>query len=754
MTRQALLLFALLLSQPALGQVIEGTITSAGKAVPLATVLIVHTSLGTAAGIDGSYRLELRAAGTFEVKFSAVGYASQTHEVTVTSGEPVTLDVVLAPSTYEADAIVVTGTLEAAGLRESPVKVDVVPPRFLQMSPSANVMDVLERVNGLYQQIDCGVCYTNNIRINGADGPNTAVLIDGMPIMSSLASVYGLNGISPMLIRQIEVIKGPMSTLYGPEALGGVINILTKNPATAPTLSVNTFATTHTEVAAEFAAVPLRGRTQAIISGTLFVADHFRDRNGDRFSDRPLTTRLSLFAKASRNDQLGFTRGTLATKVYFEQRNAGTKAFLNNPAGLRGSPLIYGESIITRRAELLGSYQLQPQLQLRTSGAFHEQDAFYGTTALYAIQTDAFVQMSWTPLVHSPGGHSPLFGATMRLVRYDDGTGVTGKYDESGRLIANRPEVRAIPGLFAQDDWEVSHRLRLLLGLRGDYHRRHGIIASPRAAVKWQPSDLTTMRLNAGTGFRVVNLFTEDHAVYTGGRALLILDDLRPEQSVSITSSIRRVLDLLSPITIDADVFWTRFSNHIQPDYSVPGQIRYSNLAGTATSRGVSLQVQGTAGTELRYTAGATLLDIFVDTDGTQHALEFAPDYQGIVTFTWDAPLEFVVDYSFNLTGPMALPFFEPGIRQAYEETTGAPLHPVSPAYAVHSIQLSRMLTVGRHLLQIYTATENVLDYRQSSPIVGYYDGNPGFGQSFDTSYVYGPIEGRHFGFGARLTRP
>ena len=742
-----------LVSLPAASQVLRGTVTSEGEPVSFATIRIVHTALGTAADVNGSYRLVFSRHGTYEVAISAVGFASQTHIVTLAARDTVRLDVSLAVSTYESSTLVITGTLEEVDQRESPVKVDVVPPRFLQSTPSANVMDALARVNGLYQKIDCGVCYTNNIRINGVDGPNTAVLIDGMPVMSSLAAIYGLNGISPILIRQIEIIKGPMSTLYGSEALGGVINILTKNPANAPGLSVNAFSTTYAEAAVELAAVPFRGRTDAMVSGTLYSAAHYRDLNGDGFSDRPLTTRIALFAKSNRRDRYGMVRGSLAAKAYYERRDAGTRAFLRDPERLRGSDEIYGESILSRRAEVLATYSLRPDVELRGSAAFHEQNSYYGETGYFATQADAFTQVAWTPMAPALHGHSPLIGFAIRAVRYDDDAEATGDYDDNGRLIVNRPHTRFIPGLFVQDDWQVSHHLRLLLGMRGDYQSHHGIIASPRAALKWQPGERTTLRFNAGTGFRAVNLFTEEHAAYTGGRATLVLEDLRPERSVSTTASIRQIIGARSPVIIDADAFWTRFSNKIEPDYSIPGQIRYQNLVGSATTRGVSISAQGSIGRGLRYSAGATLLDVYVSEEGARHPLEFAPDFQGTATATWEAPRGIVVDYSVQLHGPMALPYYEPSVREAYRNATGSPLHSVSPTYLVHTIQVSKMLTFGSQLLHVYGAIENAFGYRQSSPIVGYYDGTPGFGPSFDTAYVYGPIEGRHYGIGMRLTR-
>lgn len=757
MTRFALLVLFAFASASAAAQTVEGTVTSDGQGVPFATILVTETAAGTAARADGAYRLRLPQAGTYRLRAQAVGYASADTTVTLAAGQTVRLDLALVVATYESEAVVVTGTLQHVAVRDSPVKVDVIPARFLETVPSANVMDAVERVNGLYQQIDCGVCYTNNIRINGIDGPNTAVLIDGMPVMSSLATVYGLNGISPILIRQVEVVKGPMSTLYGSEALGGVINILTKDPATAPTLSTHVFSTTHAEMAAEFAVVPLRGRTSALVSGTLFHVSDYHDNNGDGFSDRPFETRLALFGKTTHRDALGFERASLVGKVYYEDRAAGVEPFLRDPDGLRGSSDLYGESIYTRRFELIGSLSLRPDLTLRASGALHGQDSFYGDTGYDATQIDGFGQLLYTPATEGTAldGHSLLAGATLRAIRYDDGSGATGLYDDAGTLLENRPDNRIVPGLFVQDDWQVSDHVRLLGGLRTDYQPGYGIIPSPRAAIKYQPTEITTARLNVGTGFRIVNLFTEDHAAYTGGRATLILEDLEPERSVSATASLQQIIGTRAPVTLDLDVFWTAFSNKIEPDYSVPGEIRYANLDGGATTRGLALQVQGAlAGGHLRYTVGGTLLDVVVKADGERRPLEFSPDYQGTATLTWEAPAALVVDYTMRLTGPMALPAYGDDVAAAYQAATGAPLRRESPVYTVHNLQATRDVRFGGRLAQIYLAVENVFDYRQSSPLVGYYDGNPGFGDTFDTAYVYGPIEGRHFGAGLRVTLP
>ena len=722
-------------------QVVIGTVTSGEEPVGLATVQIVGTALGTAADLGGAYRLELPGPGRYFLRVSAIGFEAAEHTLNVDVATRIRVDVDLIPAIYEAGAVVVTGTMIQEGLRVSPVRVHVVPSRFLETVPTVNVMEALARVNGLSEQIDCSICHTSSIRINGVDGANTAVLIDGMPLMSSLAAQYGLQGISPILVHQVEIIHGPVSTLYGSEALGGVINILTKNPAATPSLSVNAYGSSRGAVAAEFSAAPFRGRTGLVASGTVLSARTWRDANADGFSDGPLINRTGMFAKLVRQDERGFPKTSLAAKVYYENRTAGTRTFFRSARALRGSGVHYGESILTRRAELFGTWIAYPALKLSASGALHAQDSFYGPTAYAATQSDAFAQLVWTPRASRMQRHNPLAGLALRLQHYDDGTDATGTYDEDGQLTSNRPHVRFIPGLFVQEDWQARPDWRVLAGLRADHQKNYGLILSPRAAVWWQPVRTTTVRVNAGTGFRTVNLFTEDHAVYTGGRVLVIEEDIRPERSMSATVSLRQIIGAHAPVTVDATAFWTRFSNKIEPDYSLSGIIRYANLTGYAISRGVSIQAQGLIGRRLRYTLNTSLLDVCIIEDGEQRALEYAPDFQGNANVVWEGPYGLELDYTARLAGPMPLPAFAPSVRRAYTAATGAPLYDRSPAHSIHNLQIARKIRVREQLLHLYAAVLNALGYVQSSPVIGFYDGQPGFGPTFDTTYVYGPIE-------------
>lgn len=118
----------------------------------------------------------------------------------------------LKPMGSVLSEVVVTGTMKEVKRLESPVPVELYNPAFFRKNPTACIFDGLQQVNGVRPQINCNVCNTGDIRINGLPGPYTMVLIDGMPIVSSLSTVYGLSGIPNSLVERIEIVKGPASS--------------------------------------------------------------------------------------------------------------------------------------------------------------------------------------------------------------------------------------------------------------------------------------------------------------------------------------------------------------------------------------------------------------------------------------------------------------------------------------------------------------------------------------------------------------
>lgn len=691
-----------------------------GAPVPYASISVVGTQRGAVADADGLFRLEGLGRGEQTLLVSAQGFGAV--EVSVAAGTIGHVTIVLEPDPVALEALTVTGTMKSATVGQSPVKVNVVPRAVLQRNATNNLVEAVQFVNGIYNQIDCGVCYTNNLRINGMEGPYTAVLIDGMPLMSSLASVYGLNGINPALIEQIEIIKGPSSTLYGSEAMAGVINVITKDPRFAPRLALDAWGTSDAEGNVDFAASTRPGDVSGFLSGNVAYNNRFVDGNGDGFSDFPLNRRGVVFGKLDVSPS-GERRATLTAKYLYEDRFGGVEGWTRAD---RGSDRVYGESIYTNRVEMLGSYLPSWSDQIRFEGSYswHDQDSWYGDSPYDATQHIAFGNALWGPVL---GAHDLLLGASLRYQTYDDNTPATATVDR-----------RLIPGIFGQDEIRFDNGTTILGGLRADHHEEHGVITSPRLAFKWDAFEHTSFRLNAGTGFRVVNLFTEDHAALTGAREVVIASELEPERSRSVTVNVNQVIEFgPNPMMIDVDLFHTRFSNKIVPDYDVdPNQIVYDNLGGHAVSRGVGVTFnQNVDFDRFLYSVGVTVQDVYT-AEGADRADEFfAPRVRGVLSATYNArslPVRF--DYTGSITGPMRLPSYDEPFARAER----------SPTYSIHNVQGSWTVAGGPEL---YLSVKNVFDYVQPSALI---DPADPFGDDFDTAYVYGPLRGRHLMLGLR----
>ncbi|MGB1841181.1 MAG: TonB-dependent receptor [Longimicrobiales bacterium] len=695
-------------------------VRQSGSPVPYASIAVVGSQRGVIADADGRFRVVGLPLGDYVLIASAQGFGAVETRVRAGSAEVVTI--VLEPDPVALEALTVTGTMKSATVAESPVKVNVVPRAVLQRNATNNLVEAVQFVNGIYNQVDCGVCYTNSLRINGMEGPYTAVLIDGMPLMSSLASVYGLNGINPALIEQIEIIKGPSSTLYGSEAMAGVINVITKDPRFAPRLAVDAWGTSDAEGNIDFAASTRPGDVSGFLSGNVAYNSRFVDGNGDGFSDFPLNRRGVVFGKIDVSPA-GERRASLTAKYLYEDRFGGVEGWTRKH---RGSDQVYGESIHTNRVEILGAYLPRWSNEIRLEGSYswHDQDSWYGDSPYAASQHIAFGNALWGPMF---GRHDLLIGASLRYQTYDDNTPATTEIDR-----------RLIPGLFAQDELRFANGVTVLGGVRADHHEEHGVIASPRVAFKWDAFEHTSFRINAGTGFRVVNLFTEDHAALTGAREVLIVSQLEPERSRSVTLNVNQVVEFgPNPMMIDVDLFHTRFSNKIVPDYDVdPNQIVYDNLDGHAISRGVGLTLnQNVDFDRFLYSVGVTVQDVYT-VEAEQLADEFfAPNVRGVLSATYNArsvPLRF--DYTGSITGPMRLPAYEAPFTRAER----------SPTYAIHNVQGSWRIEGGA---EFYLSVKNLSDYVQPSALID--PANP-FGDDFDTAYVYGPLRGRHLMLGLR----
>ncbi len=652
----------------------------------------------------------------------------------------------------ELNEVVVSGTLKAVKRLESAVPVEVYSPVFFKKNPTASIYEALQNVNGVRPQLNCGVCNTGDIHINGLEGPYTSVMIDGMPIVSSLSTVYGLSGIPNSLVERIEIVKGPASSLYGSEAVGGLINIITKNPSNAPQFSADVFSTSWLETNADLGVkFNINKKVTSLLGLNYYNYGQTIDNDNDGFTDVTAQNRISVFNKWN------FTRQqnrlfTVAVRGMYEDRWGGDIRWEKK---YRGGDEIYGESIYTKRGELLGSYQLPTteKLMLSFSGTMHFQDSRYGTTSYIANQKIGFLQLTWDKKL---GKNDLLTGIASRYTYYDDNTPSTALSNE------NNPEKTWLPGIFVQDEITFSEKHKLLLGLRYDYNSIHGNIITPRLAYKLKINDNNILRFNAGTGFRVVNLFTEDHAALTGSREVVIANNLDPEKSINANLNYIKKIYFSNGtfLGIETTAFYTRFSNKIVSDYETdPNQIIYNNIDGYALSQGISCNTDINFTNGLKFILGATYMDV----SNVENGIKTRPLLTENFTGTWAVSykinsMNLAVDYTGNVYSPMKLPLLS--------ETD--PRNPNSPWYSLQNIQFTYS---GWKKFELYAGIKNLLNFtpKRNNPFLisrtedpfdknVQYDtngkvlvtpDNP-YGLTFDTTYVYGPNQGIRGFFGLR----
>ena len=220
---------------------IQGVVYSNSETIPYVKIIVKSLKINTISDINGRFRLENIPNGMYELKLFAFGFKPKT--ISIKSPSSSILKINIEKESQNFEEVVVSGTLKETSKKESIVNVEIFRPKILNKNPSPSIYESIGIVNGVRPQLNCNVCNTGDIQINGLEGAYTMMLIDGMPIVSSLSTVYGLTGIPNSLIDRIEVIKGPASTLYGSEAIGGVINVITKKPQNENLLSLNLFTT-------------------------------------------------------------------------------------------------------------------------------------------------------------------------------------------------------------------------------------------------------------------------------------------------------------------------------------------------------------------------------------------------------------------------------------------------------------------------------------------------------------------------------
>ncbi|GGE19305.1 MULTISPECIES: TonB-dependent receptor [Sphingobacterium] len=708
--------------------------------LPGASVMWIGTSKGVSSNESGSFSINSDGVLDKRLIFSFAGY----HTDTIKWEGQAYLSVTLDPKDNSLEIVEVN--YRRPGIYSSVLsvgKTEIIGMKELSKAACCDLAGCFGTQASVQAHPTNAVTNAQELRLLGMSGVYNQVLFEGMPMIQGLSYTYGISTYPGTLVEAIHISKGSTSVLQGFESISGQINVQGRNPASAEKLYlnayVNNFQEKHLNANLSWSAGKKKYWHSLLALHTVQPAKRV-DRNNDGFLDLPLLRRYMAYNKWEYNTgrETGLT-AQMGWRIVHENRLGGQVGF-RSPSD-RGSTSVYGQSIRFSQPEIFfkSGYRFDERnaIQASLSGFYHDQQSWFGTLKYKATQASAQfnVQHEWK----WQDRNLLKYGLSYRYQELDENIMMLDPSDTRTYGGDYLTRLR-VPGIFAENTFETEDKKwSLMTGIRADRHQKYGWYATPRALAKFVINENHTFRASGGTGWRQVNLFSEQINLLSSSRNLIFEEELKPEKATTWGVSHTWNFWLGSAnVVLSGDFYQTLFRNQFFPDYdSDPTKAFIRNFSGNSRSNGVQLEgsVQLVSGFELR--TAYNYLDVYQIQQGEKFILPFNSKNRIMGALSYATPNEkWQFDANAHWYDRMRLPNTQPN-PEPYRRPS------VSEPYTTVNLQA----TAKMRQFEVYGGCENIGNYRQANPIIG--ADNP-FGPYFDISSVWGPIRGREFYLGLR----
>ena len=726
---------------------------------------LIESQLKVTTDAEGEYTILGVKAGKHTMQVDFLGYETQRIEIVVDGEEVVSKDIQLSVKNYDMDEVVVSANRNEVKRCMAPVVVSVLNNKTFETVNSPDLAKSLNYQSGLRVENSCQNCAFPQVRINGLEGPYSQILINSRPVVSALSGVYGLEQIPVNMIDRVEVVRGGGSALFGANAVGGTINIITKTPTTN-SFAVNTQISNMNGKAWEETV----GANVSLVSKDrdygIALYESYRNRSpydadGDGFSEVGLlemnTFGLRSFYRPTSQNVINveyhttneFRRG--GNK--FDQEPFKTDITEQTKHIINSGGVSYDHFLPGNRHKFSGYVSLQHINRNSYYGAQQNPDAYGKTTDLtYVIGTTysgSFDRVLFSPATLTAGLEYQANAMHDVMLGY-------------GRDM--KQEVK-IGGGFVQNEWAMKY-FTLLAGFRLDKHNLiDRPIFSPRINLLYRPSEKFQTRLTWSTGFRAPQAYDEDlHITAVGGEGVLIqlAEGLKPERSNSFSGSVDWATNFGHwSANFLVEGFYTELRNVFVLEnigHDAQGNILQERRNGSgARVYGVNLDAKIAHGQDISLQAGFTYqrsrykqfeawsADTLVSP--TKNMMR-TPDCYGYFTLTSSPLRNFEISLSGVYTGRMYVPHFAPipgDVPADYEYTyIGQDELVRTPDFFDFNVKLNYTFNIGESVkLQLNGGVQNIFNAFQRDLDRGAYR---------DSGYFYGPTAPRTYFLGLKIT--
>lgn len=736
------------------GNMIAGHVIVKGteESIPFATVMILGTNRGAVSNEEGQFEFRKLAAGKYTLRVQVMGYKTQEKTITVSAEATSVVHFQMEEVSFTTDEVVVSANRNEVSRKAAPVVVNVMSAKLFETVNSTDLAKSLNFQSGLRVENNCQNCGFPQVRINGLEGPYSQILINSRPIISALSGVYGLEQIPVNMIERVEVVRGGGSALFGANAVGGTINIITKDPINNSFQVASTMSNMNGKSWEQY----MGGNVSLVAKDNSYgiaLYETYRNRNpydadGDGFSELGKLN-MNTFGMRAYYRPNYFSRINVEYHTTNEFRRGGNKFNLQP----------HEADITEQTKHIINSGGVSYD---RYWGEKHKMSV-YGSVqhtdrnSYYGAQKDMNAYGKTNDLTWVVGG---MYVGSMDRCLFAPATFTGGVEYQSNSLHDvmtgyhrdMQQDVR-IAGGFVQNEWRLN-RWTMLVGARLDKHNLidHPIF-SPRVNFLYKPSDNLQARLTYSTGFRAPQAYDEDlHVTAVGGEGVQIrlADGLREERSNSFSGSVDWSFPMghwQSNILLEGfytDLHHVFVLEDIGEDQN-GDKIKERRNGSGAKVYGVNLDAKVAHGREAQLQLGFTVqrsrynrAEVWTsegEEEQTTKRMPRTPDYYGYFTFT-SAPLKnFDFSLSGTYTGKMIVPHMAGYIEKSRMEHT--------PQFMDLNLKLNYTFVLKDHIkMQVNGGVQNIFNSFQKDLDKGEFR---------DAGYFYGPTQPRTYFVGIKI---